>query len=203
MPSDDFPNAPDMGQEFSNNRLTPAPDKAPVQPPQQPGRDPNLDHLELTLDYTPGGELEQDVHTQLSNQGRSEYLNRTQRSEKPPEQQYLDQIQDRFNKEAEQEEREQEAKHRQDERDAKLLKTLEEKQQQGKAKDELNAHVQGKDAPTHSPDPSDRKASSYDMPDHSDPSDTPNSPPPNGGARPRPGRSERSGPDRSGGGHER
>lgn len=204
MPSDDFPNAPDVGRHFFNNRLTPEPDWEKRKAGSDQG-DPSqdVDHLEPTLDYTPGGRLEQDVHTELSDNARRQLKQQAQRSGPSNERQYFNRVQQRFDHQLEQAKKEQDEKLRQEERDAKLLKLFDEKQKEAQAKAEQDARATGDSKEPPNRDPSDRKASSYDMPDQEGHDETRDQPAPTENARVRQGRSERGGPDRSGGGHER
>lgn len=188
MPSDDFPNAPNMGREFLNNRLVDPQQRAP-KTPSQPHQQQDLDHLELTLDYTPGGQLEQDVHTQFSGNARREYNERMQKAEPPREDYYLDQIQERFDKQIEESRREQQAQEVREE--AVAERTEQSKAHQEKPQQEKQPAEQKS-----------RNAPSYDMPERGDDASAPASPPPSGPIRPRPGRLGRDDRDRSGGDHE-
>jgi hypothetical protein len=79
MAHDDFPNAPDMMSNFSH-----AQDERGAE--QRPNGTPDAnelldDHDLSTWDYTPGGTIEQSVHTGLSDAGRSAYREATRPSE--------------------------------------------------------------------------------------------------------------------------
>lgn len=188
MPSDDFPTAPDAGREFFNNRIEPAREQTAKPTPQPIRRD--LDHLEPTLDYTPGGRLEQDVNTQLSDSVRREYKGRMERPEPSREKDYLNQVQERFDKQVEQDRQEHEAKEAREEAAAQRAEQKESREKANRQEKEAGEQKE-------------RSAPSYDMPERGDDTSAPASPPPTTDAvRSRPGRLGRDGPDRSGGGHE-
>jgi hypothetical protein len=91
----DYPSAPRVGEAFRSggaNHETPPPS----------GQDPNdlLDHLDLSsLDYTPGGTIEQQVHQEVSLAGRAAYAKATTSSGEPDhEEHYRQQMEDDFYK---------------------------------------------------------------------------------------------------------
>jgi len=191
MPSDDFPNAPDMGREFFNNRRIDPRAKAHDKPDPEPSKHyPDLDHLELNLDYTPGGRLEQDVHTQLSESGRRENQARLHRTEPSQERDYLSQMQEKLQKQIDEKRREQDAKEGREEAAAERAEQEEARQK---------TEQQEKEAA----DQKQRTAPSYDMPEQGEDASAPASPPPPSIIRPRPGRLGPGERDRSDGGHER
>jgi len=75
MPRDtDKPRPPELARDFREAEHPP-PEAEPYEPDHD---DDGLDHLEYTLDYTPGGSIEQLVNTQLSERARAEYRARRQ-----------------------------------------------------------------------------------------------------------------------------
>jgi ADP-ribose pyrophosphatase YjhB (NUDIX family) len=103
MPSRDFPNAPEAGQAFS--QVNSPPPKAPTKTGDEPFRQeppaPDIDHLDLaTLDYTPGGSLEYEVHRDLSDNARRQYLEQTRQETPSEEKFYADQIDRQFERAA-------------------------------------------------------------------------------------------------------
>lgn len=194
MPSDDFPNAPDMGTEFYNNRLVDPKANQHDKPKPEPIHYPDLDHLELNLDYTPGGSLEQDVHTQLSENARRDYNAQMQKTEPSREVDYLTQVQEKLKKQQEAQRQEREAKEVREEAEAR---EAEQKEQREKTADRDEKEQQSSKAGR------DWKAASYDMPEQGEDSSAPASPPPPSPIRPRPGRLSGDFRDRCDDGHER
>jgi hypothetical protein len=83
MPRDPQPNRPELGRDFTAAH-DPSSNKSPdpINDNSDSGM-PELDHLDLAyLDYTPGGTLEQSVHTSLSENSRREYRERMERNER-------------------------------------------------------------------------------------------------------------------------
>lgn len=177
-----------MGGEFFNNRRVDPRDRTIPEPPIASRQD-DLDRLELSLDYTPGGQLEQDVHTQLSDDARREYKQRTQSPEPSREQDYLSQVQERFDKQVEEDRREQQETQSREEADAKRA---EQKEAREKSEQQEKEAAERKE----------RSAPSYDMPEQGEDASAPASPPPPSVIRPRPGRLGPGERDRSDGGHE-
>jgi hypothetical protein len=90
---------PELGPEFAAaNDPKPKPGPAPAH--AKP--DDDLDHLDLSSwDYTPGGTIEQAVHTRLSNEGRTAYARANRSSdEHDPEEHYQRQMADDLDRRA-------------------------------------------------------------------------------------------------------
>ena len=88
MSDRDFESAPDLSQEFSEADWVEIPDIAydfdaaswePTEEPDLP--EPSEKHL--TLDFTPGGMLEYDVHSELDERARREIRYQQQQSQEP------------------------------------------------------------------------------------------------------------------------
>ncbi|QDS97081.1 hypothetical protein [Adhaeretor mobilis] len=179
MPSDDFPNAPDIGHAFESVKRTTPTDKAQ----EGPQHYPEIDRLDLsTRDYTPGGTLEQEVHTGLSDNARREYQERMQRAEPPEEDYYLDQIQQRFDEQIKEADRKRE----------------EEQMRDAAEKENTNYGRDNEQADQGNEQEKPRQPHNYDMPEKETTEPLPK--PPAHGVKPRPGRT--GGHDRSDDGHE-
>jgi hypothetical protein len=102
MPTPNFHNAPDAGQAFLQAKEPPKPpEKAPATPDHPGPAEPDIDHLDLaTLDYTPGGALEYEVHRELSGDARRQYLEQTRQEAPSEEKFYADQIDRQFERAA-------------------------------------------------------------------------------------------------------
>jgi len=199
MPSDDFPNAPDMGRDFFNSRYSASRDQTPEKESAAPQHYQELDRLEPTLDYTPGGQLEQDVHTQLSDNARREYEQRMQKSEPPRDDYYINQIQERFDKQVTEAERQREEEQAREEAAEKQTN------KEGRSTESRDGaeQVKAKEADKQAEQQDSRQTHSYEMPEASKDAAAPmQQNPPDQGAKLRPGHSGREDRDHSGSEHE-
>lgn len=106
-----YPTAPNLGKAFNTH-------KAAKQQPSPTAGDPGdtLDHLDRSeWALTPGGSLEQVVHTQISQQGRAAYREAMRSQQEPShEAQYRRQMADEFERAVNQQAEEHDAEHAHD-----------------------------------------------------------------------------------------
>lgn len=197
----DFPNAPNVGKGFDKVKR----DKPPKPKPTTPTRYkdlPEIDHHNLEKwELTPGGAVEQSVHTQLSDRARAEhrrFMERQHMHDDPEmnHREYVNQVQDRLDKQIKETEKLREARLAREERAAKAA----ERQEQKKADQKQRSGSEEKSKADR-----DKQAPKYHMPPDKgvghDKSDGPSRGKP--GFPNRPGRGPRGGRDRGSHEHDR